>query len=461
MRERSIVETMELLERQREFFRSGKTLDVLFRMDYLRRLRQVIKESEAEILEALELDLGKAPFEAYATEVGMVLEEIRFALSHLKSWARPKNRRTPLMHFPASCRMYCEPLGVVLILSPWNYPFQLALEPLVAAVAAGNCAVIKPSRNAPQTGHVLEQLLSRCFPPEYVSVARGGDSLNQFLLEYGFDHIFFTGSAAVGRKVMSEAAKTLTPVTLELGGKSPCIVEKSANLELAARRIAWGKGLAAGQTCVAPDYVLVDRTVQEQLAKRLESYFIAFYGDNPLGNPDYPHMINEKHFNRLIALLQNQEVFSGGCLDRHSLKIQPTVLIDINVENPVMKDEIFGPILPLIPYDRLEDALDYIRSQEKPLSLYLFTENRSVEKLVMKNLSFGGGCINDTVVQVSNPHMGFGGVGASGMGSYHGKDGFDTFSHKKSVLKKSTRLDLPFRYPPYSKGMGLLKLFLR
>lgn len=456
-----MVEPMDILVRQREFFHSGRTLDISFRMDCLKRLRQAIKESEAEILEALELDLGKAPFEAYATEVGMVLAEIRFALSHLKSWARPKSRRTPLMHFPASSRVYCDPLGVVLILSPWNYPFQLALEPLIAAVAAGNCAVIKPSRNAPNTTWILERILARCFPPEYVSVARGGDNLNQFLLEYGFDHIFFTGSAAVGRKVMSEAAKTLTPVTLELGGKSPCIVEQSANLELTARRIAWGKGLAAGQTCVAPDYVLVERKDQERLAEGLKKYFLAFYGATPLRNPDYPRIINEKHFDRLMGLLQKETVFSGGQLDRHSLKIEPTVVTDTDLDSPLMRDEIFGPILPLIPYDRLEDALDYIRSGEKPLSLYLFTENRSVKQQVMRTLSFGSGCINDTVVQVSNPHLGFGGVGASGMGSYHGKDGFETFSHKKSVLKQSTRLDLPFRYPPYAKGMGLLKFFLR
>lgn len=456
-----MVEPMDVLVRQRDFFRSGKTLDVSVRMDYLKRLLQVIKESEAEILEALELDLGKAPFEAYATEVGMVLTEIRFALSHLKSWARPRSRRTPLMHFPATSRVYPEPLGVVLILSPWNYPFQLALEPLIAAVAAGNCAVVKPSRNAPNTGWTLERMMARCFPPEYVSVARGGDNLNQFLLEYGFDHIFFTGSAAVGRKVMSEAAKTLTPVTLELGGKSPCIVEQSANLELTARRIAWGKGLNAGQTCVAPDYVLVERKDQERLAEGLKKYFLAFYGATPLRNPDYPRIINEKHFDRLMELLRGETVFFGGGLDRHSLKIEPTVVTDTDLDSPLMKDEIFGPILPLIPYDRLEDVLDYINSVEKPLSLYLFTENRSLERQVMKTLSFGSGCINDTVVQVSNPHIGFGGVGASGMGSYHGKDGFETFSHKKSVLKKSTRLDLPFRYPPYAKGMGLLKVFLR
>lgn len=455
------LELMELLERQRSFFRSGKTLSIRYRLEHLERLSAALMEQEQEILGALEQDLGKPSFESYETELGMVRAEISCARKHLRSWAGTEKRKTPLAHFPAKSRVYKEPLGVVLILAPWNYPLQLTLSPLVSALCAGNCAIIKPSRYAPRTAEVVERVIARAFPPEYVAVVQGGGEVNRRLLELRFDHILFTGSTAVGREVMAAAAKHLTPVTLELGGKSPCIVEESANIELAARRIAWGKCINAGQTCVAPDYVLVDRRHAKKLVDRLEKYLRAFYGALPLMNPDYPRIVNEKHFDRLLGLMEEEQAVFGGGSDREALKIEPTILLNVDTASPVMKEEIFGPLLPVIPYDRLDEALDFVKSGEKPLALYLFTRDRKVERKVLRTVSFGGGCVNDTIVHLANPHMGFGGVGESGMGAYHGKKGFDTFSHEKSVLKKSNRLDLPFRYPPYRIGTGILKLFLK
>ncbi len=455
------LELPDLLERQRSFFRSGKTLSVRFRLEHLARLKAALTEGEQEILGALEQDLGKPPFESYETELGMVLSEISCAQKHLRSWARREKRKTPPEHFPANSRVYKEPLGVVLILAPWNYPLQLTLSPLVSALSAGNCAIVKPSRYAPRTAEVVERIITRAFPPEYVAVVRGDGGVNRRLLELRFDHILFTGSTAVGREVMGAAAKHLTPVTLELGGKSPCLVEQSANLELAARRIAWGKCINAGQTCVAPDYVLVDRRHEKKLVDRLEKYLRAFYGALPLMNPDYPRIVNEKHFDRLLGLMEGEAVAFGGGSDREALKIEPTILTNVDTDSPVMREEIFGPLLPVISYDRLDEALDFVKSGEKPLALYLFTGDRRVERKVLRSVSFGGGCVNDTIVHLANPHLGFGGVGESGMGAYHGKKGFDTFSHEKSVLKKSVRLDLPFRYPPYRRGTGLLKLFLK
>ncbi len=449
-----------IMNEQRNFYATGKTKDVTFRLQCLERLKKIIKKYEVDILSALKEDLNKAPFEAYATEIGMTYEELNFMEKHLKKWVSPIKVRTPITNFPSSSRIYPEPYGVVLIMSPWNYPFQLTITPLIGAIAAGNCVVVKPSNYSPNTSKVIELILSEVFEKEYVAVIQGGREANQTLLEQKFDYIFFTGSVAVGKTVMSSAAKHLTPVTLELGGKSPCIVDETANLDMAARRIVWGKYVNAGQTCVAPDYLLVHRKVKEPLLQKMKEYIIKYYGSSE-NYEELPKIINEKHFHRLLNLMQGQKIIIGGKGIDETNQIVPTILELINWESRIMEEEIFGPILPVIEYEDINEIIEKINSRAKPLAFYYFTTSKEMEKKVVKNISFGGGCINDTIMHLATSYMPFGGVGDSGMGGYHGKSSFDTFSHHKSVLKKSLLVDIPLRYPPYKNHLKLIKKLLK
>lgn len=447
--------------RQRAYFRSGATLPLRVRKRALNALLREITLREGALLAALREDLGKAAFEGYMTEVGLVKDELRFHLKHLDNWAKDKPVHTPLSQFPSRSWTHPEPYGVVLIMAPWNYPIFLSLDPLIGALSAGNCAVLKPSAYAPASSKALAELVSAALSPELVTVVEGGREENMALLEEHFDYIFFTGSPDVGRYVMEKAAHHLTPVTLELGGKSPCIVTPSANLNMAARRIAFGKLINAGQTCVAPDYILVHESVKERLATLIQREIIRFLGEDPLDNPEFPRIVNQKHFDRLTGLLKRDcnILFGGQARDG---RIAPTLVDGVDGNSPVMQEEIFGPILPILPYRELDEVIDFVQDRPNPLALYLFTRSKQTEKTILNRLSFGGGCINDTVMHPIIPHLPFGGVGQSGMGSYHGKASFDTFSHTKSILKKGNWLDLPVRYHPYTPAKEkMLKLFLK
>lgn len=452
-----------LIRVQRQFFDSRQTFDLNTRLKCLRRLRQVIYAREEEINAALKADLGKSAEESYMCETGMTLAELSDQIRHLRSRARPRRRMSNLSNFPSSARAVFEPYGVVLIMSPWNYPFMLCMEPLIGAIAAGNCCVVKPSAYSPATSAVIRSIVREVFPPEYVAVVEGGRAENAALLEQRFDYIFFTGGVTVGKLVMEKAAAHLTPVTLELGGKSPCIVTADCDLKLAARRLVFGKFLNCGQTCVAPDYLLVDQAVKDQLLGYIKAEIARQYGKNPLDNPNYGKIINQKHFDRLCGLMDPAKVVYGGQTQPEALRIAPTLLDQVQPEDPIMQEEIFGPLLPVLTYEDLDDAVQFIQSREKPLALYLFTRSRAVEKIFEEYVSFGGGCINDTIMHLSVPSLGFGGVGRSGMGSYHGRKSFETFSHEKSILKKPFWLDMPLRYQPYTKKLyqKMIRIFLR
>lgn len=427
----------------------------------LTSLKAAILDREDLITEALKADLGKAPFESYMSEVGFILEEIRHALKHLSKWTKRKKVHTPFSLFPARSYIYPEPYGVVLIVSPWNYPFQLCLSPLIGAIAAGNSVVVKPSEYAPKTSEAIRFLLNSVFDKDEVEVIEGGQEVTQELIKQKFDYLFFTGSTPVGKIMMKAAAENLTPLTLELGGKSPCIIEESANIDLAARRCAWGKFMNAGQTCVAPDYVAVPRSLQDEFISRLRIHLQNFYGENVQASSDYSRIINQRHMSRLVELLGGNNIAIGGESLTENLFLSPTVLRDVSWNDRIMEEEIFGPILPLVPYDNLEEVLMHIKSLPKPLAFYVFSQNQKKAQNIINQVSFGGGCINDTMVHLVNPHLPFGGVGASGMGSYHGKGSFDTFTHYKSVVNQFTKMDNPVRYPPYKGKMKWLKLFLR
>ena len=439
------------VQAQHEFFETGETKKISFRLQALRRIKAWIEENQKDVMDALKRDLGKSKTEAYMSEVGMVLEEIRYQIRHIKKWAKDKRVPTPLSQFPAKSFISREPYGVVLVMAPWNYPFLLCMQPAVGAIAAGNCVVIKPSEYSPHSTAVLKQLVSECCDAGHVCVIEGAVEENKRLLRERFDYIFFTGSTAVGKLVMEQAAKQLTPVTLELGGKSPCLIEESADLRLAARRIAFGKFLNAGQTCVAPDYLLIPERLRDRFIDYLKQAVAMAYGREPLLSEDLPRIINQQHFERLLGLMENQTVILGGKSDRQRMKIQPTVLIDVDKASPVMQEEIFGPVLPVLTYQTLEEAILYIKTKEKPLALYLFTNNKAAEKKILNSCSFGGGCVNDTIIHLASVKLGFGGVGSSGIGSYHGWESFRTFSHARSMVKKARWLDLPFRYPPYTE----------
>lgn len=457
----------ETVARQRAFFQTGATKPVPKRLAALARLKAEIQAREQQLLNALQADLHKSHFEGYMCELGLNLDELGYLIQKTPQWARPQRRRTPLPQYVSKSYQLAEPYGVSLIMSPWNYPYLLSLDPLFGAVAAGNCVVLKPSAYAPHTSRCLAQLIEAVFPPEWVTVVEGGREQNAALLDQRFDYIFFTGSVDVGKMVMEKAAKHLTPVTLELGGKSPVIVDRSANIPLTAKRLAFGKLLNAGQTCVAPDYCLVDRTVKDQLVEELIRQFKKMLGPHPLENPDFVRIINRKHFNRLQGLLEGEAVLWGGGHredpDHDTGWIAPTLIADtLEAKSKPMGEEIFGPILPILPYDHLDEAIRFIQAREKPLALYLFTRCRRVKERVLHHCSFGGGCINDTIIHLATHHMGFGGVGHSGMGSYHGKRSFDTFSHYRAIVDKATWLDLPMRYHPYNKKINamLIRMFI-
>lgn len=450
-----------LVREQKQYFNSGHTRSVAARIEMLNTLRMSIQKYEADIIEALKDDLNKSEFEAYASEIGIILREIRFVIKHLRQWTKPKKMTTPLTHLGSKSKIYYEPYGTVLIIAPWNFPFQLAIAPLIGAIAAGNCAIIKPSEHAPRTSELIAQLMSESFPQEAIAVIQGGVETSQALLQSKVDYIFFTGSERVGKIVMETAAKQLTPVTLELGGKSPCIVHHDANLKLAAKRIAWGKFLNAGQTCIAPDHIYIHHSVKAQFIDYIKESIREMYGAHPLSNADYCRIVNEQHYNRLIGYLKEGEIAIGGQGVRDKLLIEPTVVTKVSSDCAIMQEEIFGPILPVIMYSDIHSVVEEIQSRPKPLALYLFTESKSLQDDMLARLSFGGGCINDTIYHVTSPYLPFGGVGNSGMGAYHGQSSFELFSHHKSVLKQTTAFDLPFRYPHARNALKTLKRFLR
>lgn len=455
-------EIKDLVTRQRKYFQTGATLPVSARTAALRRLYAAISSNEKEIHNALKKDLGKSGFESYMCETGLVLEEISYMLKHVQRFAGEKRVRTPLAQFHSRSYQKPSPYGVVLIMSPWNYPFMLTLSPLVDALAAGNTAVVKPSAYSPYTSEVLQTILSQCFDPQYVAVVTGGRAENTCLLKEHFDYIFFTGSQAVGKEVMRNAAEHLTPVTLELGGKSPCIVDQTADIKLAARRIVFGKYLNCGQTCVAPDYIYCHRAVKDRLIKEVQKQIQKQYGKQPLRNPNYGKIINEKHFDRILGLIDEKKVVHGGNSDRKTLRIEPTVLDHVTFQDAVMQEEIFGPLMPVLTFDNLDDVIRKINSMPHPLALYFFTSDKAAAKKVTSRCGFGGGCINDTIIHLATTEMGFGGFGESGMGAYHGKIGFDTFSHYKSIVDKKTWIDLPMRYQPYQKlHEKMVRFFLK
>lgn len=455
----------KLTEAQKQFFETGRTRDLAFRICQLQLLADAMRKNEAVLEEALKKDLGKSAFESYATEIGFVLADIRYTIQNLQKWSAPKRVRTPLYLFPGKSKIQKEPYGSVLILGPYNYPVQLLAEPLVGAIAAGNCAVLKPSELTPHVSKAMYQIVHSTFKEEYIACVEGGVEINQELLSQKFDYIFFTGSERVGRIVMKAAAENLTPVTLELGGKSPVIIEKTANIKEAARRIAWGKLMNAGQTCVAPDYVLVDESRKQQFLREMKTAFSHLYGKEVKKNPDFGRIVNERHMERLQKILEQDAkyLFCGGAADTLQRYIEPAILdLGKDQNSASMQEELFGPILPVLSYHKLEDAVRFVNKRAKPLALYLFTKKRSAERFVLERVSSGGVCVNDTISHLINPELPFGGVGASGMGQYHGKYSFDTFTHEKSVFYKPADWNLPVCYPPFTKGkMNLVKFFLK
>jgi len=449
----------KILKYQQTMFATGRTKNIALRIYYLRKLDRWINNNNQAIMAALRVDLNKPPFEAQATEIGIVQDELKYAIRHIRRLAKPKIVLSNIKNFLSYGRIYPEPYGVALIISPWNYPFMLAITLLISAIAAGNCAIVKPSEIAPATAILIARMCAEVFHPSHVCVVEGDRNISQALLKLPFNKIFFTGSAEVGREVMEAAAKNLVPVTLELGGKSPCIVDQSANIKLAAKRIIWGKLINAGQTCVAPDYVLVHASIKNELINEMIKVIRKQYGSSPTENRDYPKIINERHFQRLCSLMDGTNIVHGGNRNPKTMQVEPTIIDGANLNSSIMKEEIFGPILLVLTYSIPEDVVKIIRSRPSPLALYLFTTLKAAQKYYFKHLSFGGGCVNDTVVHLSVPGLPFGGVGQSGMGSCHGKAGFDTFTHYRSVLHKSQYIDIPLRYPPYSSlALKILKL---
>lgn len=442
-----------ILDAQRRFFHSGKTLPVSFRVQNLKRLYDAVKRHESDIAAALKADLGKSEYESFMCETGMVLSEIHYMIRHTRRYAAKKRVATPLAQFAASSYTLATPRGNVLIMSPWNYPLLLTLDPLANAIAAGNTAVVKPSAYSPATSAIVKTIVEECFDPAYVAVVTGGRRENTALLSQRFDFVFFTGSQAVGREVLRHTAETLTPAVLELGGKSPCIVDRTAKIALAAKRIVFGKFLNCGQTCVAPDYILCDVLIRDELVKAIVREIHKQYGTDPLANPDYGRIVNDKHFDRLCGLIDLAKVVCGGAADPQTQRIAPTVMTDVTDADAVMGEEIFGPLLPILTYTRFEEVFERLQTREKPLALYFFSEDAARIREVSHRIAYGGGCINDTIIHLATSEMGFGGVGESGMGSYHGKVGFDAFSHTKSIVDKKTWMDLPMRYQPYNRGL--------
>jgi acyl-CoA reductase-like NAD-dependent aldehyde dehydrogenase len=449
----------EIVARQRRFFASGRTRDIDFRLDRLDKLLDVFRNSRKPILDALEADMSKPKLEAYASEIAITLNEIKFARRNLRSWTRPRMVLTDRPLLPSICSVIREPLGVALIIAPWNYPFQLAMGPLVSAVAAGNCAVVKPSELAPKTSEVMEKIFRDNFDPAFLTVVTGGPEIAGQLLQERYDHIFYTGGARIGKLVMEAASRHLTPVTLELGGKSPCIVDADVHLEYTARRIVWAKFFNAGQTCVAPDYVLADARIKDALLEEMKKQVRQFYGPDPFYSVDYARIINSSHFNRLSSYLSQGEIIAGGDTRQEERYIAPTIMDKVSLNDPIMQEEIFGPILPVVPYHEFPEAVTFVNERPKPLALYVFTRDKEKQERIVTGTSSGAVCINDAIVHVASIRLPFGGVGDSGMGAYHGRTGFDTFSHTKSIVKNTFRLDVPLRYVPYRFKLWLVKAF--
>lgn len=452
----------ELIRKQREYFYTDATLDVNFRINSLKKIQTAIQTHQEQINAALKADLGKSSFESYMCESGLVLNEITYMLKHIRSLAKEKTVPTPLAQFHSRSYMKPSPYGVVLIMSPWNYPFLLTFDPLVEALAAGNTVVLKPSAYSPATSRIICEIVRECFPEQYVAVVTGGREENACLLQEHFDYIFFTGSQSVGKEVMRQASAHLTPVTLELGGKSPCIVDKSANLKLAAKRIVFGKYLNCGQTCVAPDYVFCHQDIKDDLLKQIQKQIRKQFGKSPLDNKNYGKIINEKHFSRILNLIDSSKVVTGGNIRQETLQIEPTVMDHVTFEDAVMQEEIFGPVMPLLTFTSMDEVIHKVNSMAHPLALYIFAQDKAVINKVTSECGFGGGCVNDVIIHLATSEMPFGGFGESGMGSYHGKKGFETFSHYKSIVDKKTWIDLPMRYQPYRKIYDrLIHLFLK
>lgn len=455
-------EIKDILQQQNHFFSSGKTIPAEFRLKQLESLKEAMIRHEADLTAALKEDLGKSRMESYMCEIGLTLSELTWMQKHLRSLMRSKRVSTPAAQFAAKSFRSPSPYGTVLIMSPWNYPVLLTLDPLIDAIAAGNTAVVKPSAYAPCTFNVMKTMIEECFPAHYVAVVDGGRAENQALLQQRFDMIFFTGGKTVGREVLRHAAEYLTPVTLELGGKSPCIVDSTAKIRLAAKRIVFGKYLNCGQTCVAPDYILCDKRIRDELITAILAEIEKQFGKEPLKNPNYGKIINEKHFERILGLINGEKLVYGGQSEPESLRIAPTVLNNITWDDAVMGEEIFGPLLPILTFDTLAEALDTVESHPHPLALYFFSEDKAAQKKVLDTCRFGGGCINDTIIHLATSDMPFGGVGESGMGSYHGRVGFETFSHYRSIVDKKTWMDLPIRYQKYT-GLKekMMRMFLK
>jgi aldehyde dehydrogenase (NAD+) len=452
----------QAFESKREYFDSGNTKSYEFRVTQLKTLRKAIEESENEILDALYKDMHKPKFEAFTSEIGIIYDEIDFAIKNLKKWMKPKKVSTPLVVHPSTSKIHPEPLGVVLIIGPWNYPFQLLINPLVGAIAAGNCAILKPSDNTRNTAQIIEKIISNIFPQNYVSVVQGpGAMVGPMLIEkYAFNHIFFTGSPNVGKQIMAMASEHLTPVTLELGGKSPAIVHSDANLKVSAQRLIWAKLFNAGQTCVSPDYLLVHESVKDVFVDLMQKTIVQFLGNDPSTSENFTHIVNSRRFNVLKDYLKDGRILHGGRFDETKNYIEPTLIDSVSFDDKLMQEEIFGPILPILTYSNIEEVVPIIRKNRYPLALYLFTANKSVERYILSNVEFGGGSINNALVHLVNPKLPFGGIGNSGMGSYHGKRSFETMSHMKSVIKTSTIIDPTLRYAPYNERKFKLAKFI-
>jgi len=450
----------EILKKQRDFFNSGRTLSIGFRLKSLKKLRSVVLEYEDLILDALKKDVGKSAFEGYVTEVHQVKSELNYHISRLRKWARPEKARTPLLHlFSKSC-ITSRPYGVVLVISPWNFPFNLAFIPLIGAISGGNCILLKPSSFSPETTAVMREIIGKSFSPEHVTMVEGGRDVNKKILEFRYDYIFFTGGKETGRIVMEKASKYLTPLTLELGGKCPCIVDAEAHLESSARRIVWGKFLNVGQMCLAPDYLLVDRKIKDEFVERLKQTITKFYGENPRNSPDYGRIINKRHFDRIVALLEDVKVIFGGESDRNELYIAPTLIDEVSLSDKIMEEEIFGPLLPIIHYETLDEAIEIVKKLPVPLACYFFSRNRKKREFILRNIEAGGICINDTVIHFDNKYLPFGGKGESGLGRYHGRASFDTFTYRQSIMIRNNKREIGLRYPPFKDRLKVLRRFI-
>jgi len=452
-----------IFKNQKEFFESGKTINVDYRIKNLKKLNDIIKKNEDKILNELKKDLGKSNFEGYVTEVGILYDDINFHIKNVKKWSSEEKRKSPIVYYPSKSYIYKEPYGVTLIIGPFNYPFQLVIAPLIGAISAGNTAIIKPSENSRNIALLLEKLINENFPEGYLRVVNplGGKETVSLLLDKPFDYIFFTGSVRVGKLVMQKAAQHLTPVTLELGGKSPCIVDSDAKLKLAAKRIVWGKFLNAGQTCVAPDYLCVHKSVKDELLKLIINEIRVQFGENVRNSEDYPRIVNKSSLERLSGYLNDGKIYYGGNIDEDNLYMEPTLIIKPDLNSPLMSDEIFGPILPILVYENLDNVIKFINHREKPLALYYFSESKKKIKYVLTSTTSGGVTINDTIIHVANPNLPFGGVGNSGVGKYHGKESFETFTHNKSVMKRGTFIEFNIRFAPYKNKLNLVKRIMK